>query len=153
MNECYLWGPTSSAYGLTVRTLNLYCCKSKWWSNAPYCLNFWVMISNGIHWWHFLLHGCHNRFWVCWSKPCIYSQALSTFACAALPRFKSNFSNHYLFGLCDDTMELPFDSRENEYWLFFLIQFSSKTNAVAFGNHEERFQLFEFQELDKWCCC
>ena len=32
--------------------------------------------------------GVINRFWVGWSKPCIYSQALSTFECAALQDLK-----------------------------------------------------------------
>ena len=115
---------------------------------APYCLNFWVMISNGIHWWHFLLHGCHKQI-LSMLIYTMYSQALSTFACAALQDLKVTLAitTCLVFVMILWNYHLILVNIGFFFWYNFL------PRQMRSGNHEERFQLFEFQELHKWCCC
>ena len=73
---------------------------------------------------------------------------VDTLAGASLQHIKVTFATTTVS--CDDTMELPFDSLENKYWLFFLIQVSSETNALAFGNIARKYFCLN-QVLHSWC--
>ena len=143
MDECWLWGPISTPCGFTVRSLSLN-CSFKWWSNAPYCLN--------IELWFQLGFTDGTSFEI----RCRY-QILITFFIAIFPGieylhlcyssiFLGSFRN-YLFVFSDDTMELPFDSRENEYWLFFLIQSSSMKMRWPLDITRKYFNCLNFRNL------
>ena len=61
--------------------------------------------------------------------------------------FLGSFRNYFLFVFSDDTMELPFDSRENEYWLFFLTQSSSMKMRWPLDITRKYFNCLNFRNL------
>ena len=109
-------------------------------------LEHWVMISTGIHWWHFLW----NEMSISDSDYVHYSYVFPGIEYLQLcysSIFLGSFRNYFLFVFSDDTMELPFDSRENEHWLFFLIQSSSMKMRWPLDITRKYFNCLNFRNL------